>query len=140
MNPEKIRELVKEILLEDRRYAEDAYYFVNEGVHFASDFYDKPEFGQERHLSAPELLEAIRNFTLSDFGAMSFAVLKSWGIHTTLDIGHIVFNLIDAKVLHASKKDKLGDFDDVFDFEDAFILPFEPENSLPPKLPKIDRY
>lgn len=138
MNPDQVRELVKEILKNDRRYAEDCYYFINEAVHFASEYFSKPEFGQDRHLSGPELCEAIREFTLSEFGSMSWAVLKSWGITTTLDLGHIVFNLIEVKVLHASPQDKLGDFDEVFDLEKELSLPFEPENPFARELPKID--
>lgn len=138
MNPDKIKELVREILIKDRRYAEDAYYFVNEAVHFASEYFSKPEFGQDRHLSGAELSEAIREFTLSEFGSMSWAVLNNWGVHTTLDFGHIVFNLIDARILHASPSDKLGDFDNVFDLEKELSAPFEPENPLAKELPKID--
>lgn len=138
MNPDQIKEVVKEILQKDRRYAEDSYYFINEAVHFASEYFAKPEFGQERHLSGAELSEAIREFTLSEFGSMSWAVLKNWGVYSTLDFGHLVFNLIDAEVLHASPEDKLADFDNVFDLKADLSMPFEPENPLAKELPKID--
>lgn len=138
MNPDQIKEVVKEILQKDRRYSEDSYYFINEAVHFASEYFAKPEFGQERHLSGAELSEAIREFTLSEFGSMSWAVLKNWGVYSTLDFGHLVFNLIDAGVLHASPEDKLADFDNVFDLKEDLSMPFEPENPLAKELPKID--
>ena len=138
MNPDKIRQIVNDITLKDRRFKEDAYYFLNEAVIFSAEYFSKPDFGADRHLSGPELLDGIREFTLSEFGPMSMTVLKNWGIHTTLDIGHVIFNLIDAGVLSASPQDRLGDFDAVYDFHDAFIEPFEPENENPEPLQKID--
>ena len=138
MNPDQIKEVVREIIQKDRRYAEDSYYFINEAVHFASEYFSKPEFGQDRHLSGGELSEAIKEFTLSEFGSMSWAVLKNWGVYSTLDFGHIVFNLIDAEVLHASPSDRLADFDEVFDLKKELSMPFEPENPLSKQLPKID--
>jgi uncharacterized repeat protein (TIGR04138 family) len=138
MNPEEFKKTIKEIIKKDRRYAEDAYYFVNEAVVFASEYFSKPDFGQSRHLSGPELLDGMREFTLSEFGPMSAAVLRCWGINATLDFGQIVFNLIDASVLAASPSDKLGDFDEVYDFTDAFDTPFNPENLGCQPLTKID--
>ena len=135
---EDLKRVVRDILTKDRRYGEDAYYFVNEAVLFSAEYFSKPEFGQSRHLSGPELLQGMREFTLSEFGSMSRAVLRRWGIETTLDFGHVVFNLIDAGVLAASPTDKLGDFDDVYDFNEAFIRPFEPENGLPQDVIKLD--
>ena len=138
MTPDEIRKVVNGIVLKDRRYKEDAYYFLNEAVIFSAEYFSKPEFGAGRHLSGPELLDDIREFTLSEFGSMSLTVLKRWGLHSTLDIGHVIFNLIDAKVLAASPEDHLGDFDSVYDFYDAFTKPFEPENENPEPLKKID--
>ena len=138
MSPDQIRQIVNEITIKDRRYKEDAYYFMNEAVIFSAEYFSKPEFGADRHLRGPELLDGIREFTLSEFGPMSMKVLKNWGIQTTLDIGHIIFNLIDAGVLSASPQDKLADFDAVYNFYDVFIEPFEPENKNPEQLQKID--
>jgi uncharacterized repeat protein (TIGR04138 family) len=138
MNPEDFKKTIKEITIKDRRYQEDAYFFVNEAVIFSSEYFSKPEFGQSRHLSGPELLEGMREFTLSEFGSMSLSVLKWWGITTTLDLGQIVFNLIEAGILAASPQDKLGDFEEVFDFDDAFTQPFQPENPDPEPITKID--
>lgn len=138
MNPEDFKKTIKEVIKKDRRYAEDAYYFVNEAVVFASEYFSKPDFGQNRHLCGPELLDGMREFTLSEFGPMSIAVLKCWGIKSTLDFGQVVFNLIEASVLAASPSDKLGDFDEVYNFADVFNAPFLPENTVPQEITKID--
>ncbi|MCM8536794.1 MAG: hypothetical protein NE334_12730 [Lentisphaeraceae bacterium] len=138
MHPDELKKAVEEILQRDKRFCEDAYFFMNEAVLFSAEYFSKPEFGNGRHLSGPELLDGIREFTLSEFGTMSFSVLRRWGVQTTLDIGHIIFNLIDARILSASPEDKLGDFNEVYDFHSAFVKPFEPENENPAPLKKID--
>ena len=138
MNPEKFRAIILDIIRKDRRYSEEAYYFVNEGVGYASEMLQKPQFGAARHLSIKELLEAISDFALNEFGAMAVSVLQTWGLNTTLDIGHVVFNLIDANILSASSDDKLGDFDEVFDLRARLKRPFLAENPLSNELKSID--
>ena len=51
---------------------------------------------------------------------MARTVLEHWGIHTTQDMGAIVFALIDCGVLIKQASDSRDDFRDVFDFEEAF--------------------
>jgi uncharacterized repeat protein (TIGR04138 family) len=41
-------------------------------------------------------------------------------------VGHIVFNLIEADVFSKSDQDQLADFDNVFDFTEAFDAPYRP--------------
>jgi uncharacterized repeat protein (TIGR04138 family) len=140
INPEKFRQAVQEARQKDRRYAEDAYYFINQGVLFSAELMTRPEFGHKRHLSGPELCNGIRDFALSEFGPMAFPVLSRWGVRTTLDIGHVIFNLIDAKVLIASAEDRLGDFDEVFDLRESLEQPYLPSAALPELSFKIDRF
>ena len=129
MNPEKFRSIIVEIIHKDRRYKEEAYYFINEAVAFATELYQKPSFGKDRHLSGSELCEAISDFALNEFGAMACTVLHTWGLNTTLDLGHVVFNLIDVDVLAASDNDRLGDFDKVFDLDERLRQAFQVKNS-----------
>jgi uncharacterized repeat protein (TIGR04138 family) len=56
---------------------------------------------------------------------MAKTVLNSWGIHTTGDFGEIVYYLIRIREMRKSKSDKREDFDDQFDFKDAFDPRFE---------------
>jgi len=62
---------------------------------------------------------------------MAKAVLNSWGIRNTGDIGNIVFNLIEIEQMKKTKHDKREDFDNVYDFETAFVRDFKIE---PPRL------
>ncbi len=140
MKPRELQKSVNEILKNDHRYTEEAYYIINHSIQFSANYFDKPEFGQERHLTGKEICTGFTKLALEEFGAMASAVLKKWGIHTTLDIGHIVFNLIDAKVLHASHNDKLGDFDQVFDLHAKLLEDYLPKFEQNILLKKIDAH
>ena len=45
-----------------------------------------------------------------------------WGIHSTRDVGSVVFALVEQKILTTQDGDCPEDFADVFDFEEAFEL------------------
>jgi len=68
------------------------------------------------HVSCRELCEAVRRLALSRFGRLSQLVLGHWGVHSTSDLGEIVFNLIEAGDLEKTPADSRSDFDEVFDF------------------------
>jgi uncharacterized repeat protein (TIGR04138 family) len=51
---------------------------------------------------------------------MAKVVLDHWGIRSTLDIGDIVFTLVDLGLLISQPQDSRDDFYGVFDFADAF--------------------
>ena len=52
-------------------------------------------------------------------------VLGTWGIKSTSDFGDLVYNLIRIEQMRKSESDHREDFDDVYDFEDAFEPEFE---------------
>ena len=79
----------------------------------------------DAHLTGQQLCEAIRLYALEQFGLMTRVVLASWGIHSTSDFGEIVYNLIDIGMMKKSDTDRREDFEDVFDFEEAFQRHFK---------------
>ena len=79
----------------------------------------------ERHLTGQDLCEAVRQFSIQEYGYMARVVLKSWGLESTGDIGNIVYNLIDIGRMKKSENDRRDHFDNVFDFENAFEKEFE---------------
>lgn len=129
-----------QLLLEDRRYRADAYFFVWEALNFAqqelnmgaeafSEAVPDPEDEEakqpQRHVTGQELCEAIRRFALHQYGYMAKTVLNSWGIHSTSDFGEIVFNLIRIGRMRKTKDDRREDFDNLYDFETAFQQEFK---------------
>ena len=75
---------------------------------------------RQRHVTGQELLGGLKDFTREQFGPMAMTVLGHWGIHATEDIGEIVFNLADNKLLARTAQDTKEDFKAVFDFKDVF--------------------
>ena len=108
-------ETIEKITQRDKRYKIDAYNFVLEALNYTVNKLNKP-----RHVSGQELLNGIRQYGQGQFGPMTRAVLNHWGINTTEDFGHIVFNLVDAKLLGKTDQDSIDDFKQGYDFKEAF--------------------
>ncbi len=128
MNRPTFEDGVAVSLARDPRYKKDAYAFDRDALDHTLK--QQMESGQRRtpgHVAGPELLAGARDHALDLFGPLSRAVLESWGVHTTGDLGHIVFNLIETGVFSQSRTDQQSDFDGVFDFEEVFDLPFRPK-------------
>lgn len=106
---------IEEVTKKDPRYPEDAYFFVLKGLHFTVSKLEKP-----RHVTGQELSDGLRVYAVERFGPMAKEVLGHWGITRTGDLGNIVFNLIEVKLLAKTEKDSIDDFKDVYDFGYAF--------------------
>jgi uncharacterized repeat protein (TIGR04138 family) len=72
-------------------------------------------------VTGQELCWALRDLAHRQYGRMAKLVLASWGIHTTRDFGEIVFNLIRIGKMSLSERDRIEDFDDVFEFDQALV-------------------
>ena len=103
------------IRLRESRYDEQAYLFVLSALEYSQSRLDA-----RRHITASELAESCRALALDRFGLMSRVVLERWGIHSTSDIGEIVFTLIDLGFLVKQPADTKEEFSGIFDFETAF--------------------
>jgi uncharacterized repeat protein (TIGR04138 family) len=104
-----------ELLARDTRFGRDAYLFTFECLRLAQQ-----RTAGRRHVTGRELLDAGRELARDRYGLMARRVLAAWGITTTDDIGHIVFNLVDAGLMGKTDDDRIEDFHAVFDFTDAF--------------------
>ena len=99
----------------DGRYQQRAYLFVLAALEYAQG-----KLPVRRHLTGAELAWACRDFALEQFGLLAPTVLGHWGIHTTEDLGRIVFLLIEVGLLARQPSDKPEDFDRVYDFAEVF--------------------
>ena len=97
------------------RYTEAAYVFLLSALQYTIDRLEEP-----RHITGKELAEGCRDLAIEQFGPMARTVLEHWGIHSTTDMGEIVYALIDFNVLIKQDSDSRNDFQNVFDFEEAF--------------------
>ncbi len=138
MNEQSFEETVSRICEKDLTYDMEAYYFIRDALGYATRKFERTP--DNRHVTGKQLCEAIREFALQEFGPISHLVLTEWGLNRTGDFGEIVYNMINEGVFGKSENDRREDFEDVFDFETAFLKPFEPKGpTAPPSKAKAPR-
>ena len=131
-------EVIRAIRRDDPRYARGAYYFLRQALDYSlKHMHKRGELNKSNHLSGPQLLEGIRMFGLEQYGPMARTVFEFWGIHTCRDFGNIVFNLVECQVLGKTENDKPEDFDEGYDFAEAFDAPFKPRGKPTIKRPPL---
>ncbi len=124
MDDIKFREAVSKIVEDDSRYAAEAYEFVSKAVVFTMLSLSRDK-SPNHHVSGQELLDGFRRYAIQEFGPMAGEIMKSWGFSNSTDVGNVVFNLVNRKLLGKTENDSLSDFKSGFDFEKAFSEPFK---------------
>ena len=130
MHEASFEEALGQILAKDARFQRDAYFFLREALDHTQKSIVKENKGQMRHVSGQELLAGIREFALAQFGPMAITVLEEWGVRQCRDFGDIVFNMVETGWLAKTEKDTRDDFQDGYDFVEAFRHPFLPASKL----------
>lgn len=102
-----------------------AYVFLTEALKTAQELAGKRLVGERieddsHHISGQQLLTGVKALGLRLYGPMAPVVFRHWGLHTTDDFGRIVFEMIEQGAMRKSESDQIGDFHDVFSFEEAF--------------------
>jgi uncharacterized repeat protein (TIGR04138 family) len=126
---------IRLIVKQDPRFDREAYHFVSDAlaftVHQARE--SREELGmldlprEEQHVSGRDMLKGIRELALERFGPLAPVVFEHWGIRSTLDFGHVVFNMIEARLMSKRESDRVEDFADGFDFSKAFDVELDLE-------------
>ena len=122
-------EVVALIHKEDPRFDRKGYDFVRHGLDYTVKELKKKDTGKPRrtpHVTGPELLDGLRVYALDQYGPLAKTVLNAWGVKRCSDFGDIVFNLIEYNVFSKTDNDRREDFSDIYSFDDAFVLPFQP--------------
>jgi len=123
-------EALDQILATDNRFQRDAYLFMREALDFTQKLVGRENQGKVRHVTGQELLGGLRQYALQQFGPMTPTVFEEWGIDNCKDFGEIVFNMVEIGLLARTEKDTRDDFQNGYNFTDAFRKPFWPENKL----------
>lgn len=113
--PRNLEDMLVQLRRRHPRFHGDAYMFVLEALTEV-----RAELGAKRHVSGQELAHGARGLAMDRYGPLARAVLEHWGIHSTDDLGRLVFALVEAGVLVKQDEDRQEDFNDLFDFEEAF--------------------
>lgn len=98
------------------RFDGRAYLFLLSALQQVMEELDEP-----RHISGRELSEGVRDLAMEQWGPMARTVLGHWGIHSTDDLGDVVFALVDCGILVKQDGDSREDFASLFDFDEAFV-------------------
>ena len=125
MQKPAFHETLDQLVANDPRYTREAYGFLREALEFTQKRRRKSR-AESTNVSANELLEGFREYSLQQFGPMGLTVLEYWGVRSTGDVGRMVFNLIEAGVFGRAEDDRIEDFENGFSFEEAFVEPFRP--------------
>lgn len=107
--------IMDRIRLRERRFDERAYLFVLGALEYCQQ-----RLPERRHITGRELALACRDLALERFGVMARLVLEHWGVHSSADIGTIVFTLVELELLMSQPSDSREEFSDVFAFDQAF--------------------
>ncbi len=112
---EELISVLNKICQKDSRYKIDAYTFILAALNVTME-----SLKRNGHVSGQELTYGIKDFAIREYGRMARTVFEHWGIKTTEDFGHIVFNMVEVGVLGKTEADNIDDFKDVFDFKKSF--------------------
>ena len=115
---------IEGVLEKNPSYKFEAYTFVLAALHDTVSGLKKP-----RHITGGELALGIRKYALDQFGPMSKTVFGYWGIKRCEDFGEIVFQMVDKGILGKTEQDTREDFKGGYDFDEAFVKPYQPAPS-----------
>jgi uncharacterized repeat protein (TIGR04138 family) len=93
------------------KYDVEAFCFVSQGLRHAAKLFGKDRSsGEERHLTALQLVDGTLDLAVERYGLLAELVLRHWGVRASEDIGAITFALIDSRVFTKQPSDRLEDF------------------------------
>ena len=119
------QEAVEAVSRGDKRYHPEAYVFLRDSLESTLKRRKKATKEAGGHVAAAELLDGFRIHAIGEFGPMAMTVLDYWGVRCSEDVGHMVFNLVQAGVFGKTDEDSLESFvAGGFNFRSAFEVPF----------------
>jgi uncharacterized repeat protein (TIGR04138 family) len=118
-----LRDDLAVVLARDPRYSIHAYIFIFDAIEHTKRLRARPKVKGSRkgprHVTGQQLCEGACAMALAQYGLLAKVVLRQWGIHSTSDLGEIVYNLIASGDLEKTPSDSRSDFNGVFDLQEA---------------------
>lgn len=132
MRNETFEDAVSRILAKDSRYPHDAYAVLPAALDYTVRELQKKHLLKDPnspHVTGQQLAEGFRDYLIAEYGPFAADILRDLHIHTTDDIGNIVYNLIRVGMFGKTPSDRLEDFHDLYNFFDAFVQPYLAQNA-----------
>jgi len=126
MQPTQFMDAVKAVIARDDRFELGAYYFLKDALDFTVKRAMDNNGGEQRHVTASELLIGLRDLALQEFGPMASTMISEWGITQCSDIGIMVFQLIEEGAFGKQDSDTPEDFANIFSLQESLAAPFLP--------------
>ncbi|MFM8931512.1 MAG: Minf_1886 family protein [Gemmataceae bacterium] len=83
--------------------------------------------GESNHVDGKQIALAARELAQQEFGQMAPVVFQQWGIRATVDLGSIIFKLIEIGLLNQNEGDSLEDFDGIYSIPEDLLDGFRIE-------------
>jgi uncharacterized repeat protein (TIGR04138 family) len=114
----------EEVIRTDGRYPREAFAFMQDVLARAvKKVHGETELPPgKRHVTGRQLCLAMRELAVDNWGLLARLVLERWNIRATIDLGNMVYLLIENDLMAKTEEDSIEDFRDVYDFADAFEL------------------
>ncbi len=71
-------------------------------------------------MTGQQLCEGLRDLAIRYWGPLALDILRQWKVTRTRDFGEMVFLLVEHEEMGKRDSDAVEDFDDVYDFAEAF--------------------
>jgi len=121
---------VKAVIARDDRFDLGAYYFLKDALDFTVKRAMENNNGQQRHVTASELLHGFRDLALQEFGPMASTMMSEWGVSECTNIGSMVFELIEEGAFGKQDSDTPEDFANIFPLQETLAAPFLPKATI----------
>ena len=105
-------DVIDRIRAERPRYRREAYGFVVNALgHTVQGLpAERRADPERRHLSGQELVHGVIDLARREFGLMAPVVFREWGVLGSVDVGEIVFQMVECGQLSARPEDRREDF------------------------------
>jgi uncharacterized repeat protein (TIGR04138 family) len=113
---------MEDVVRRDGRYACEAYQFLQNGLEFTARRFhgERTADGGPYHVTGQQLCEGLRDLAIRYWGPLALDILRQWNVNGTRDFGEMVFLLVEHELMGKRDSDEIEDFDDVYDFAEAF--------------------
>ena len=116
------RSEIDRIIKEDGRYHPDAFRFLHEALGRAVSEVHGENATPGGHVTGQQLCMSIRDIAIERWGMMAAAVFRRWGICESIDIGNMVYLMIENGILRKNDDDTVEDFRNVFNLDRDFDI------------------